>query len=267
MQRNTARKTAPRPDAAGVRLDRRAPVAPINPSFHVDSAPRPGADHRLTSGKDVAAGTSRKKPSAGTTKRGKRQLLIDVATKQFAELGYDGARVDSIVEECKVSKNLLYHYFESKEALFIAVMEQAYASMREEQNEWSFAELEPEDAIAKLVIVTFEHFLRQPTIISLLNTENLHKAKHIAQSSKIPQLYDPLLKTINELLARGKKLKKFKDHIDPVDLYITIAGLGYFYLSNSYTLSFVLGEDLMTKERLAQRRKHMVEVVLAYIRR
>lgn len=196
----------------------------------------------------------------------KRQLLIDVATKQFAERGYDGARVDKIVEECDVSKNLLYHYFESKEALFIAVMEQAYTKMRGEQNEWSFLELEPEEAISKLVVYTFDHFVREPTIISLLNTENLHKARHISQSSQILQLYDPLLRTIKELLVRGQKAGKFRDNIDPIDLYITIAGLGYFYLSNRYTLSYVLQVDLNSKKRLAQRRQHMVDVVLSYVK-
>ena len=102
--------------------------------------------------------------------RSTRQLLLDVATRQFAENGYDGARVDQIVEECQVSKNLLYHYFESKEALFVAVMEQAYTMMRRHQSEWSFSNLEPAEAIARLVGYTFDHFLEQPAVISLLNT-------------------------------------------------------------------------------------------------
>jgi TetR/AcrR family transcriptional regulator len=253
-------------------LDTRRRLPPINRHLWVDSVGGRGLASGLGPSlpwaiRVVAVTTVKTRKKAGAARSTKRQLLIDVATKQFAERGYDGARVDRIVEECKVSKNLLYHYFDSKEELFIAVMEQAYAKMRLEQNEWSFLKLEPEEAIAKLVVYTFDHFVREPTIISLLNTENLYKARHIEQSSQILRLYDPLLKTINNLLARGQKLGKFKENIDPIDLYITIAGLGYFYLSNRFTLSYVLQVDLNSKKRLAQRRQHMVDVVLSYIKR
>ena len=231
---------------------------------------RSPASHRpaLGRGKTVI-GASQKARSgpAGRTGADTRQLLLSVATRQFAEDGYDGARVDRIVAECGVSKNLLYHYFDSKDSLFVAVMEQAYLQMRERQKEWSFADLEPEDAIERLVLYTFDHFVEQPTVISLLNSENLHKARHIAQSSAIPRLYDPLLQTIGDLLTRGQKLKKFRDNVDPIDLYITISGLSYFYLSNRYTLSHVFQQDLTASDRIARRRRHAVDVVLGYLRR
>ena len=133
----------------------------------------------------------------------------------------------------ELSTNLLYHYFDSKDLLFVAVMEQAYLQMREHQKEWSFADLEPEDAIERLVLYTFDHFVEQPTVISLLNSENLHKARHIAQSSAIPRLYDPLLQTIGICSRAVKNSKNFRDNVDPIDLYITISGLSYFYLSKS----------------------------------
>ena len=213
-----------------------------------------------------AAGKVRAGP-ATRTGADTRQLLLDVATRQFAEDGYDGARVDRIVAECGVSKNLLYHYFDGKQSLFVAVMEQAYRQMRERQNEWSFTDLQPEEAIERLVIYTFDHFVEQPSVISLLNSENLHKARHIAQSSGIPRLYDPLLQTIADLLVRGQKLGKFRDDVDPIDLYITISALSYFYLSNRYTLSHVFQQDLMAPDRIARRRQHAVDVVLGYLRR
>jgi TetR/AcrR family transcriptional regulator len=196
-----------------------------------------------------------------------RQLLLDVATQQFADYGYDGARVDKIVAACGVSKNLLYHYFDSKEALFVAVMEQAYSQMRLRQSEWSFADLEPSEAIERLVVYTFDHFWEQPNIINLLNTENLHKARHITQSKGIFQLYNPLRQTILEILKRGQSAGIFRDDVDVVDLYITISGLSYFYFSNRYTLSYIFQQDLSAEDRVAQRRRHCVDVVLGYLRR
>lgn len=195
-----------------------------------------------------------------------RARLIDVATQEFSMNGFAGARVDKIVRQSGVSKNALYYYFESKEVLFVEVMEHAYTRMRSYQNEWTFAKLEPEDAISRLTTDTFHYFLEEPGIISLLNTENLHQAKHIAMSKQIPKLYNPLLSTIEDILARGHAKGVFRDDIDAVDLYITISGLGYFYLSNQYTLSHVLEQDLLEPTRLRQRERHMVAVVLGYLR-
>jgi TetR/AcrR family transcriptional regulator len=207
------------------------------------------------------------KPVGGRSGTDTKQRLLAVATAQFAEHGYDGARVDRIVAECGVSKNLLYHYFSSKEALFVAVMEQAYQQMRAHQSEWSFVGMEPGEAISRLVVLTFDHFLENPSLISLLNSENLHKARHIARSKGIPELYDPLLTMLSGLLARGEREGRFQHGIDPVDLYISISALSYFYLSNRYTLSHVFQEDLLAPERLARRRKHVVDVILGYLRR
>jgi TetR/AcrR family transcriptional regulator len=189
-----------------------------------------------------------------------------VATEEFSEKGFAGARVDEIVNRCGVTKNVLYHYFDSKETLFVEVMELAYARMRQRQTEWSFTDLEPEEAIAKLTIYTFEHFRDEPQIIRLLNSENLYKAKHIARSDRIPNLYNPLISAIREVLDKGAAAGRFRNDVDPVDLYITISGISYFYLSNHYTLGYVLRQDLMDTKRLKQREKHMVDVVLGYLR-
>lgn len=208
-----------------------------------------------------ASGTPRRRNAERT-----RATLLEIATEEFANKGYAGARVDEIVQRCGVTKNVLYHYFESKEQLFVEVMELAYERMRKRQNEWSFAELEPEEAIAKLTIYTFEHFRDEPQIIRLLNSENLYKAKHIKMSRKIPDLYNPLISAISDVLAKGRAAGRFRDDVDLADLYITISGLSYFYLSNQYTLGHVLRQDLMDEKRLKQREKHIVDVVLGYLR-
>lgn len=194
-----------------------------------------------------------------------RMRILEVARLEFAEKGYNGARVDEIVERCSVSKNLIYHYFTSKEALFIAVMELTYRLMRERQSEWSFIDLPPQEAIEKLILLTFDHFLDDPTVISLLNTENLHQAKHIKQSNSIQPLYNPLVDAITRITDKGRAQGVFRKNIDPIDLYITISGLSYFYISNNYTLSYLFKQDLMEPKRILQRKKHVVEVVLSYL--
>lgn len=196
-----------------------------------------------------------------------RERILKTATAEFTEKGYDGARVDEIVRRAKISKNLVYHYFDSKEQLFIEVMEGMYRVMRERQAEQSFADLSPEEGMRKLVTFTFQVFLEHPEVIALLNIENLHKARHIRRSKNIPALYNPLIEAIDDLLRRGQAAGVFRDGVDPVDLYISISGLGYFYLANRHTLGTVFKTDLEAPARVEQRLRHMNEVILGYLRR
>lgn len=207
--------------------------------------------------------TARKpKPrDAGAT----REKILRVAAKEFATKGFDGARVDSIVARSKISKNLVYHYFDSKEALFIEVMERAYAAMRERQNELGLTGKSPVDDMRALVMHTIQHFIEQPDFILLLSTENLHKAEHIRQSKVIPAMFNPLKSALAEILERGKAEGVFRKDADWVDLYVSISGLGSYFISNRYTLSFVLGVDLGAPERVASRLRHVPDMVMSYL--
>jgi TetR/AcrR family transcriptional regulator len=194
-----------------------------------------------------------------------RERILTVASKEFAARGYDGARVDAIVARCGISKNLVYHYFASKEALFIEVMERAYGAMRERQNELGLPGDDPVADMRQLVIKTIQHFIDQPHFIQLLSTENLHKAAHIKKSKVIPELFNPLRSALHEILERGKRKGVFRQDADWIDLYVSISGLGSYAISNRYTLSHVLEVDLGAKERVAKRLKHVPDMVMSYL--
>jgi AcrR family transcriptional regulator len=192
--------------------------------------------------------------------------ILAAGMKEFSEKGLAGARVDKIARRSGLNKNMIYHYFRSKEGLFEAVLERMYTAIRERQNDLAIRDLEPEEGMRKLIEVTFDAFAERPEFISLINTENLCKAQHVRRSPKILALYDPLIETIGELLKRGAAKGVFRPGVDPVDLYISIVSLGEYYLSHRYTLSALLKTDLMAETRLKQRYAHVVDVVLSYLR-
>jgi len=194
-----------------------------------------------------------------------RDRILKIATKEFAAHGYDGARIDAIVARCKISKNLIYHYFAGKEALFIEVIEEAYGAMRERQNELAMSGENPEADMRDLVTKTIQHFIDQPDLLRLLSTENLHKAVHIRKSKKIPAMFNPLRTTLAEVLDKGKAQGVFRRDADWVDLYVSISGLGAYFITNRYTLTFVLGVDLGTPERVKGRLQHAADMVISYL--
>jgi TetR/AcrR family transcriptional regulator len=189
-----------------------------------------------------------------------------VASAEFAARGYDGARVDEIVRQCMISKNLLYYYFGSKERLFVASLEAAYAAIRSRQAAVVLNGLAPADGIRKLIGEMFRHLAEVPEFIGLLNSENLHKAMHLQNSAAVRGAYPPMVQKLSELLQQGKASGTFRSDADAVDLYIAISGMSYHALSNQYTLSVLFDRDFSAPAQVAWRIEHITDVILGYLR-
>jgi AcrR family transcriptional regulator len=192
--------------------------------------------------------------------------ILAAATAEFTAKGLGGARVDEIARRARVNKRMIYHYFGDKEGLYLAVLETAYAGIRTAELSLHLADKDPVAGMRELVLFTWQYFIDHPEFLSLLGTENLHRAAYLKRSKKIRDLHSPLVGMIADLLERGTKKGVFRRGVDPVELYISVAALGFFYMSNRFTLSTIFGRDLTAPSALAGRGRHIVEVVLAYLR-
>jgi AcrR family transcriptional regulator len=195
-----------------------------------------------------------------------RAMILDAAVTEFARSGLGGARVERIAEQAGVNVRMLYYYFGSKDDLFLAVLESAYAAIRASEQGLELDQLDPAEAVRRLVRFTWGFQVARPEFITLLNSENLHKGRHVARSKLVAGLRSRLLELMGRLLERGAKSGVFRRGVDPMQLYITIAGLGYFYLSNRHTLSAIFGRDLMAPRYREARMAHMIDVVLGYLK-
>lgn len=193
--------------------------------------------------------------------------ILQAATDEFAQSGLGGARMDSIAARAGVNKRLIYYYFENKEALFLAVLENAYASIREAEQALHLQEHEPQTAIRRLVEFTWHYYLNHPEFVTLLNSENLHRARHLKMSARIREMNSPLIQLLGDVLERGRKEGLFRGGVDSVQLYISIASLAYFYQSNNATLSTIFGRDLLAAPALSERLSHITEMVMGYLLR
>jgi AcrR family transcriptional regulator len=192
--------------------------------------------------------------------------ILAAAVHEFAQKGYGGARIDEIAKRSGANKRMIYHYFGGKEALYLAALESVYAGIRSAEAELHLTERDPVDGMRELARFTWHYFLKHPEFLSLLGTENLLKARHLKRSTKILGMHSPLVEMLSEVLDRGAAQGLFRKGVDPVRLYITIAALGFFYLSNRHTLSAIFSRDLGEKEELQAWEQHMTTVVLAYLR-
>ena len=195
-----------------------------------------------------------------------RRAILAAATAEFAESGLAGARVDKIADVSGVNKRMLYYYFNSKDDLYLAVLEGAYTAMRASERELKLDHLEPLAAMRKLVEFKFDYFVQNPAMIWLLNGENMLGAQHLKRSTRLKEMHISLVRTIGGILHAGAAAGSIRANVDPLQLYMSISGLSYFFFSNGPTLSTAFGKDLRSPIARAARRAHVADVILGYLR-
>ena len=195
-----------------------------------------------------------------------RKKLLTAARREFASSGLAGARVDEIAARAGVNKQLVYHYFGDKDALYLAVLEWVYEEIRAQERKLNLEGLPPEQAIKKLIESSFDHLAAHPDFIVLLNDENRGGARHVRGSRKLEAMHSPLVSMVSTILGDGVKTGVFRKGINAVHLYISIAGLSYFFFSNTPTLSAIFGKDLSSRAAKLARRKHVVDLVMHSLR-
>ena len=196
-----------------------------------------------------------------------RKRILDAATVEFARKGLGGARVDAIAARAKSNKRMIYHYFGSKEGLFTAVLENAYLGIRSAEQSLKLEELEPAEAIARLVRFTWNYYLAHPEFLTLVNSENLHRAKHLKTSEAIRQSSGQLVAMVGRILERGVKAGVFRPGVDPVQLNITIAAIGYYYFTNRFTGAIVYERDYLAPANLEARLAFNLDTILRLLKK
>ncbi len=196
-----------------------------------------------------------------------RAAILAAARHEFTRQGFEGARIDAIAARARTNKRMLYHYFESKEGLYKTVLADAYREIRQGERKLDLDQHEPVEAVDLLVRFTFRHFLRSPWFIALLTNENLLQARYLRTMPEMTGLHSPLVGQLDEIVRRGADAGVFRSGVDPVQLYISIAALGWFYVSNNATLSVIFDTDLRTPERIDRHEEHVVRVILDHLTR
>ena len=195
-----------------------------------------------------------------------RARILEAAKMEFAKLGLTGARVEAIATRSKANKRMIYHYFGGKEQLFVAVLESAYADIRTAELKLDLDHLSPEEAIVALTTHTWNYYLKHPEFMTLVNSENLHKASHLKKSERFRELHHDFISMLQRILDRGVEAGVFRSGVDARQLHITMAAIGYYYLTNRHTSGLIFDIDFMSKDALKARLDFNIETVLRLLR-
>lgn len=213
-----------------------------------------------TTDESATAGATRPRDAVRT-----RAEILDVATHEFSTKGYAGARVDEIAARTSTTKRMLYYYFGSKEQLYVAVLERAYAVIRAIEQELDVEHLDPTEAIRQLAGLTFDHHESHPDFIRLVSIENIHHAEYLTRSSVLPGLASTALEVLTRILARGTAAGVFRAGIDPLDVHMMISAFCVFRTANRDTFNAIFQRDMLAADRREHYRQMLGDLVLEYL--
>ena len=208
----------------------------------------------------TSAGSERQRDPERT-----REEILDVALSEFARNGYAGARVDEIAARTRTTKRMLYYYFGSKEQLYIAVLERAYATARDAERQLDVDHLDPVSAIRTLAELTFDHHESHQDFISLVAIENIHRAEFIARSPALADLSTPAVAVIARILDRGRAAGVFPRQVEAIDVHMMISAFCFFRVSNRHTFGALFGVDMLDPARRGQYRQMVGDMVVSYL--
>jgi AcrR family transcriptional regulator len=194
-----------------------------------------------------------------------RADILEAATAEFATRGLEGARVDAIAKRTRTTRAMIYYYFGSKEGLYLAALEGAYRGIREAENELDLAHLPPIEAMRRLVEFTFDYYQEHPSFVALVIAENQSGGRYIRKVNRMHRLNLSIIEVITDVLVRGAREGAFRAGIDPIDVHMAIASLGWFQVANRHTFGYIFERQFTSHRQIERHKKLITEIVLRFV--
>ncbi|MFJ6651843.1 TetR family transcriptional regulator [Microbacterium sp. NPDC091313] len=192
-----------------------------------------------------------------------REDILAVATTEFAEKGLTGARVDEIAARTRTTKRMIYYHFGSKEDLYVAVLERAYAEIRQVERDVHVDELEPREALRTLAMATYDHHTTRADFIRLVVIENIHAAVHLRRSAAILRENRTAITVLERVIRRGVRDEVFRADVDEIDVHMMISAYACFHVANRHTFGAIFGRDMLAPGVQQAHRRLIGDMVVA----
>ncbi len=194
------------------------------------------------------------------------ERILATARDAFAEHGFDGARLDSIARAAGVTKQLVYHYFKTKEELYGVVLDRVSDEVHAMLDDPDYDRLSPPEAVRCLIERIIQAFVERPYIVGMTLDQDLHKGEHISRRSKyMPTVQKFVAERVLPMLERGVADGSFREGIDPHLFYWSVFSLASAVFTQRWAMSKSSGIDFAADDGVGLWRDHVVAFALQAI--
>jgi TetR/AcrR family transcriptional regulator len=187
-----------------------------------------------------------------------RAAILAAAEHSFAQSGLAGARTDAIAAAAGVNKAMLYYYFESKENLYEAVLEDHFR----EFNRRALAVLETPGPARRILLdyvgLHFDFISARHRYAPLFQQLMMTGGRPLERL--VRKYFQPRSRALGRLLERGMREKVFR-HVDSFHAGVSIAALIVFYFSAARVLQLFDHADAYSKANLRRRKREVLEFI------
>lgn len=199
-----------------------------------------------------------------------REALLYAAEETFAREGFDGARIDAIAAGSGYNKSLIFHYFEDKVGIYIAVIRRLKEHSECLQERILTPSLESEavlqDArkfrafLEEIIGESFDFLQANPNFLRILSWEAAEQWKTFSQI--VTRLDLPMTKRLQQFFLQAQKNGILRSDIDPVMIIVLTLSMCQSYLTSLPRYEVVLDQNLSSPEALARAREQIVRFVV-----
>jgi len=215
-------------------------------------------------GREKLRNAAMRKPKAPAASRAG---IVAAAIDEFAARGFKGASMDAIAARTHTTRALINYYFGSKEKLYIAVLEQVYAEIREAEGKLDLDHLAPLEAVRSIVKFTYDYYLTHEGFVRIVVAENQARGRQFRKSKAMRTLNRPIIDRLSGVIERGQADGLFRRDVDPVEIHKSIAALGMFNVTNQYTFGSIFQREMGAKGDVTRRCEMVTDLILSYLTR
>ena len=193
-----------------------------------------------------------------------RAAILKAAAQEFAQHGIAGARTDAIAHEARVNKALLYYYFQNKETLYGAVLDDAFSGLKKAVFQVLDSNLPPRDKIVAYAGAYFDFIASNQLYPRLMQREMMRaregQSQHI--DKVIKNYIQPIFLRVSEVMREGIAQGDFRA-VNPAHFVPSMVAMIVFYFSSAPMMQKIVGFNPLTPERIAERRAAVLDFISA----
>lgn len=188
-----------------------------------------------------------------------RARILKAATEIFALKGPEGSRVDEIAEKAGINKRMLYHYFGSKEDLYVEVLRTNYHKIFALGKKAFRLGDDPKENVTRAIRAYFYFLAQNEEFVRLTSWEALSGGRFIGKV--IPQFFDLVELEFGGIIQDGIQRKFIPPDTDIRQVLLSVQALCLVYFNRRELVQPLWQEDMLSESMLEARLQHILNLI------